>query len=696
MIMTTVEKEIEALRDAIRHHNHRYYVLDDPEISDAEYDRLFSRLLDLEHQHPELATPDSPTQKVGAGPIETFSEVRHRTPMLSLENTFSDQDIRDFDARIKRFLMDESPIEYTVEPKIDGLAVELVYEKGALKAASTRGDGFVGENVTPNIKTILAIPLTLTNKKEGSPLPDLLQVRGEVYIELEPFETLNRERVDKGLPPFANPRNAAAGSLRQLDPRVTAKRPLNMFCYGVGTMDGPPCETHYERMLQLQKWGLRINRPYIRICETPSEVTDYCHHLEEIRPRFPYEIDGAVIKVNRLELQARLGEKSRSPRWSMAYKFKASQETTTLIKIDVQVGRTGALTPVAHLEPVEVAGVLVRRATLHNQEEIEKKDIREGDRVIIQRAGDVIPEVVKSIPSMRTGREKKFVMPSSCPVCGSDVVRKGGEVVLRCPNPNCPAQVKGSFRHFVSKGAMNIDGLGEKILIQLIEKDLIREEADLYTLTLDDLLKLDKIKEKSAGNLLAAIEKSKKATLARFIYALGIRHVGEFVAATLAKQFGGIERLGHATEEDLLAIDGIGPQIAESIITFFDDPRNKNRLNRLMQADIELEAPSLPPASPVAGKTFVITGALSSLTRSEAKEIIAGQGGRVASSVGSGVDYLVVGASPGSKLAKAQDLGIPILNEDAFLALLNADKELGDSGIEGIGELASVKSAPAP
>ncbi|MCF8144461.1 MAG: NAD-dependent DNA ligase LigA [Deltaproteobacteria bacterium] len=670
--MTSVEKEIEALREKLRYHNHRYHVLDDPEISDAEYDRLFRRLVDLEQQRPELVTPDSPTQKVGAEPLETFSDVRHRTPMLSLENAFSDQEIREFDARVKRFLQDDSPIQYTVEPKIDGLAVELVYEKGALKVASTRGDGFVGENVTLNIKTILDIPLTLTKKKDGPPFPDLLEVRGEVYIELEPFATLNRERVAKGLLPFANPRNAAAGSLRQLDPKVTAKRPLHMFCYGVGTVDGIPGETQYERMLQLQEWGLRVNRPYTRICEDPPEVIDYCGHLEEIRFRFPYEIDGAVIKVNRLDLQARLGEKSRSPRWATAYKFKASQETTTLLKIDVQVGRTGALTPVAHLEPVEVAGVLVRRATLHNQEEIEKKDIREGDRVIVQRAGDVIPEVVKSIRSLRTGREKRFIMPSQCPACGADVVKKGGEVVLRCPNPNCPAQVKGSFRHFVSKGAMDIDGLGEKILIKLIEKGLIQEEADLYTLTLDDLLKLDKIKEKSAGNLLTAIAKSKKATLARFIYALGIRHVGEFIASILARHFGGIEPLIHATEQELLAIDGIGPQIAESVITYFDDPRNKERLDRLLKTGIELEAPSLPPVSAVAGKTFVITGTLSSLKRSEAKEIISSKGGRVASSVGSGIDYLVVGASPGSKLKAAQDMGIPTLDEDAFLALLNA------------------------
>jgi len=670
--MTDVGNEIQTLRETIRYHNHRYYVLDDPEISDAEYDRLFRHLVDLERQHPELATADSPTQRVGDVPVETFSEVRHRTPMLSLENAFSGQEIMDFDIRIKRFLGDESPVQYTVEPKIDGLAVEIIYEKGALKVASTRGDGVVGENVTPNIKTILAIPLTLTKRKDGPPLPDILEVRGEVYMELEPFVRLNRQRLGKGLPPFANPRNAAAGSLRQLDPMVTAKRPLNMFCYGVGAMESPPCETHYERMLQLQEWGLRVNRPYIQICENIPEVIDTCHHLEHMRSQFPYEIDGAVIKVNRLDLQTRLGQKSRSPRWSIAYKFKAIQETTTLIKIEVQVGRTGALTPVAHLEPVELGGVLVSRATLHNQEEIEKKDIREGDRVIVQRAGDVIPEVVKSILSMRTGKENKFTMPSQCPVCGSEVVKNRGEVVLRCPNPNCPAQVRGSFKHFVSKGAMNIDGLGEKTLIQLIEKGLIQEEADLYALTLIDLLKLDKIKEKSAFNLLAAIQKSKKTTLSRFIYALGIRHVGEFVADILAKRFESIEQLAHATEEELVAIDGIGPQIAESVITFFEDPRNNNRVDRLLKAGIELERPPLSQASTIAGRTFVITGTLSDLKRSEAKEMIAEKGGRVASAVGSGVDYLVVGDSPGSKLAKARDMGIPILNEAAFLALVKA------------------------
>jgi len=667
--------EIEKLREEIRHHNHRYYSLDDPEISDAEYDKVFRRLLALEQQHPELVTPESPTQKVGARPQKAFSEVKHSLPMLSLENSVSDQDLRDFDTRVKRFLGNDSPVEYTVEPKIDGLAVELIYENGALTVASTRGDGFTGENVTQNIKTILTIPLTLTQKKNALPPPDLLEVRGEVYMELEAFEELNHERAEKDLPSFANPRNAAAGSLRQLDPKITARRPLNMFCYGVGTVSELSCDTHHELMILLQQWGLRVNRPYIRICSTTTEVIDYCRHLEDIREQFFYEIDGAVIKVNSLDMQTRLGQKSRSPRWAMAYKFKPTQETTTITRIDIQVGRTGALTPVAHLKPVELSGVIVRRATLHNQEEIDKKDIREGDLVIVQRAGDVIPEVVKAIKSKRTGREKGFTMSSRCPVCGSDVVKREGEVVVRCPNSNCPAQVRGSFKHFVSKGAMNIDGLGDKIIAQLIEKGLIEEEVDLYRLSFDNLITLDKIKERSANNLLRAIENSKKTTLARFIYALGIRHVGEYVAVILADHFGYIERLGKATEEDLITIDGIGPQIAESIYAYFEDQHNRDHINWLIQTGIELEAPSLPPASPAAGKTFVITGSLSSMKRSEAKEVITRNGGRIASSVSGNTDYLIAGESPGSKLRKARNLGIAILNEDELLKLFGDDRE---------------------
>lgn len=671
--MEKIKEKIEGLRERIRYHNHCYYVLDDPEISDAEYDRLFQRLTELERHHPELVTPDSPTQRVGAEPQEAFSEVRHRLPMLSLGNGFRDQDIWDFDARLKRFLGDDSPMEYTVEPKIDGIALELVYEKARLTVGSTRGDGYVGEDITQNIKTILTVPLTLTQPKDGRPIPDLVEVRGEVYMEKEAFEGLNRTRLERNLPPFANPRNAAAGSLRQLDPRITAKRPLNMFCYGVGEISGSPFDTHRELMVSIQQWGLRVNRPYIRVCGTPGEVIDYCHYLEEIRSQFPYEIDGAVIKVNQLNLQARLGQKSRSPRWALAYKFRPTQETTKIIKIDVQVGRTGALTPVAHLEPVEIGGVIVRRATLHNQDEIEKKDVRELDTVLVQRAGDVIPEVVQVIRSKRTGAERKFVVPTQCPVCGAGVEKKEGEVVMRCPNPNCPAQVKQSLKHFVSKGAMDIDGLGDKLIEQLIERGLVREPADLYELRFDDLIKLDKIADKSAGNLIEAIENSKKTTLAKFVYALGIRHVGEHVAVILADHFEDLEHLEEATEEELLAIDGIGPQIAESIVSYFSDRSNREHSGRLLREGILFETVTHPGGGVVAGKTFVMTGSLSSLKRSEAKEQILRRGGRVSSSVSSSTDFLVVGESPGSKLQKAADMDVTILKEDEFLRLLGEE-----------------------
>ena len=663
-------KEIEALRKSLRHHNYRYHVLDDPEISDAEYDRLFNRLLSLEKQHPDLITPDSPTQRVGAKPQVTFSEVRHRQPMLSLENGFEDQAIHDFDARIKRYLGNDDTLDYTIEPKMDGLAVELVYEKGVLAVASTRGDGFVGENVTANIKTILTVPLTLYQPKDGPPFPDLLEVRGEVYMEKEAFEKLNRRRLEKNLPPFANPRNAAAGSLRQLDPKITARRPLNMFCYGVGELSGSAFETHYHLMGTLQQWGLRVNRPHLKLCRGVGEVITLCHHLEETRDQFPFEIDGAVIKVNQLAMQARLGQKTRTPRWAIAYKFKPTQETTKILKIRVQVGRTGALTPVAHLEPVEVGGVMVKRATLHNQDEINKKDIRELDTVIVQRAGDVIPEVVKVIASQRTGVEKKFVMPARCPVCGSEVIKKEGEAVLRCPNPVCPAQVRASLKHFVSKGAMNIDGLGDKLVSQLIERGLVRESADLYGLRLEDLLQLDKVAEKSANNLIRSIENSKKTTLARFIYALGIRHVGEHVAALLADHFGSIEKIESASEDVLLSIEAIGPQIAESIISFFADEANKQNIRQLMTAGIVFETVTPPADTPFARKTFVITGKLDAMKRSEAKDRILRKGGRLASSIGPGTDYLIAGASPGSKLDKAKALNIAVLNEAQFLKLL--------------------------
>ncbi len=671
--MEDIRKEIDTLKEKIEYHNQRYYVLDDPEISDADYDRLFQRLLELEKQHPELETPDSPTRKVGGRPKGGFLPVAHRSPMLSLENCFDPQQIFDFDKRVRKFLKNDAPVGYTVEPKIDGLAVELVYEKGALSVASTRGDGRTGENVTRNIKTILNVPLKLTARKKSLPIPDLLEVRGEVYMDVAAFETFNRNRAAQNETLFANPRNAAAGSLRQLDSRVTAKRPLDMFCYGVGNAQTLPFKTHWDIMMALQHWGLRVNRPHIRVCDTLDDVVTNCRHIEETRSEFPYEIDGAVIKVNRLDLQSRLGMKSRSPRWAMAYKFAPSQETTTVLGIHVQVGRTGAQTPVAHLEPVELGGVLVSRATLHNQEEIDRKDIRERDRVIVQRAGDVIPEVVKTVFSKRTGNETKFVMPDACPACGSKIEKKPGEVVARCPNVNCPAQIRGSIRHFVSKGGMNIDGLGDKLVFKLMDKGLVKDESDLYALTRTALLSLDNIKEKSAANLLGAIEGSKTPTLARFIYALGIRHVGEFTAALLADRFGDIKELASASQETLSAIDGIGPQIAESVFSYFADSQNRDLIERLLATGVKPSITRFKPTdSPAAGKTFVLTGSLSTIKRSTAKETITQKGGKVGSSVSRNTDYLVVGEAPGSKLQKAQNLGISVLDEKQFLELLGA------------------------
>ena len=669
-----IVKEIEELREKIRYHNYRYYILNEPEISDAEYDRLFRRLVELEQKYPELITPDSPTQRVGAEPQKEFRQVRHRQPMLSLDDCFSEEELREFDARTKRFLGGIDKLEYTVEPKIDGLAVELVYERGRLTVASTRGDGYVGEDVTPNIKTIMSVPLVLRQKKGGLPVPDLLEVRGEVYMEKEAFKRLNKEREKQGLPPFANPRNAAAGSVRQLDPKVTAKRPLDIFCYGVGEVsDLGPIKTQYELLLQLQEWGFRINRPYIRVCDSIDKVIEYCKYLEEIRDTLPYEIDGAVVKVNDLELQKKLGAKARSPRWAVAYKFAPVQATTKILDIEVQVGRTGVLTPVAILEPVEIGGVIVKRATLHNQDEIERKDIRIGDTVLVQRAGDVIPEVVMPIKSKRTGKERKFQMPDKCPVCGAKVVKKEGEVAVRCPNKNCPAQIRALLRHFASKSAMDIEGLGEKIIDLLVEKGLVKEIPDIYYLKLEDLLRLPGFQLRSAKNLLDAIERSKKTTLARFIYALGIRYVGEQTAQILADHFKSLDRLMNATLQELLSIKGIGEKTARSIKAFFEDERNIRNIERLLEAGITFEEVK-PKESPIAGKTFVFTGALKSMTRDKAKQLVLERGGRVASQVSRNVDYVVVGESPGSKLAKAKQLGIKTINEEEFLKMLEGSE----------------------
>jgi len=669
--MEDILKEIQELREQIEYHNERYYVLDDPEISDIEYDTMFKRLLYLESEYPEFIIPDSPTQKVGSKPLRAFEEIKHRKAMLSLENALNDKDIIDFDIRVKKFLKlnNDLHIEYTVEPKMDGLAVELVYDNGRLTIASTRGDGFTGENVTKNIKTILTVPLTFIITANSNPIPELLEARGEVYMEKQAFEKLNKRRINEGLSPFANPRNAAAGSLRQLNSRVTAKRPLNMFCYGVGEVSNLATNTYYETMLYLQEIGLRVNKPHIKICSDIEEAVEYCHKLEETRDSFPFEIDGAVIKVNSLELQNSLGLKTRSPRWAIAFKFKPVQGTSKILKIDVQIGRTGALTPVAHLEPVEIGGVIVKRATLHNQEEIDKKDIRVHDTVIIQRAGDVIPEVVKNVESKRIGIETVYSIPDNCPVCNSKVVKTDGEVVIRCPNRKCPAQLLAGLKHFVSKGAMNIEGLGDKIVTQLIDKGFVKQGADFYQLAINQLLRLDKIEEKSAGNILKAIEKSKKTTFSKFIFALGIRHVGEHVATILADKFNDISEIQNVNEDELLSIKEVGPQISESIIAYFSNENNISHIKRLLDSGIEFGNVGTVEESPVTGKTIVVTGSLSSMKRGEFREFIINNGGRLASSISRNTDYLVYGENPGSKLDNARELGIEIIDENNFFNL---------------------------
>jgi len=667
--------ELTALREKINYHNYRYYILDDPEVSDAEYDSLLKRLLQIENKYPELIVPESPSQRVGA-PIEGgFNPAKHSVPMLSLENGFSDKEVKEFEERIRRFLSYSNNISYIVEPKLDGLAVELSYENSILKTASTRGDGYIGEDITSNTKTIRSIPLGLLPPRDGRNLPEHIEVRGEIYMEKKAFQQLNKERLKQGEASFANPRNAAAGSVRQLDPHITATRPLMFFSYGTGKVSGWTFTSQIELLTTLNTWGLRVNTRHIKECKNINEAIAHCRYLEGIKHDLPYDIDGAVIKVNSLEVQKALGEKSRSPRWALAYKFAPTQATTKIYSIDVQVGRTGALTPVAHLQPVEVGGVKVSRATLHNQDEIKRKDIKEGDTVIIQRAGDVIPEVVKVIKAKRTGKEKPFHMPDRCPVCGSELVSPDNEVVLRCSNPGCPAQVTGEIKHFVSKDAMDIDGLGDKLVDQLVIRGLIKDAADIYHLTLENLITLDKMAEKLSNNILTSINNSKKATLSKFIYSLGIRHVGEHVATVLAEKFRRFDSLQKAREEDLLSIKEIGPEIADSILSYFSNEENISFLNRLFDAGITIEEMPLEKTSlkehPFSRKSFVLTGTLTTLTRAEAKKFISEKKGKVSTSISNKTDYLVLGKSPGSKLARAKDLGITILSEEEFLKTLH-------------------------
>jgi DNA ligase (NAD+) len=657
-------QKVDKLRKALHRHNYRYYVLDDPEISDAEYDRMMQELKRLEEDYPQLARPDSPTVRVGASPLEKFESIAHTIPMLSLDNAFTDEDIVEFDKRVRRNLDTRNEILYTAEPKMDGVAVELVYENGILVTASTRGDGLVGEGITNNVKTIQTVPLIM--QTEGlADMPPRLEVRGEVFIGIDAFKKLNQERIDQELPPFANPRNAAAGSLRQLDSKVTAARPLEIFCYGVGIVEDIEFESHGELLGSLTKWGFRIN-PLIRSGITVRSVLDYYRELSEKRHRLAYDIDGVVVKVDRIDQQQRLGTTSRSPRWAIAYKFKAIQEITTLQAIEVQVGRTGALTPVAHLKPVNIGGVTVSRATLHNEDEIQKKDVRIGDQVLVQRAGDVIPEIVKVITSKRDGSEKRFKMPGRCPVCDSPVVRMAGEAATRCINSSCSAQAKERIKHFASKAAFDIDGLGTKLIDQLVDKNLLSSFADIFRLDKDTLSQLERMGAKSAQNLITAIENSKSIAFARFLYALGIRHVGEHVAGLLAGHFGGLDMLMECPREELESIEGIGPIVAESIINFFDQERNRQIINQLFDSGVKLETAAQMTTDKLKGRVFVLTGALPNFTRSQAKALIEAAGGKVSGSVSGNTDYVVAGESPGSKLTKARELGVTVIDEEAF------------------------------
>ncbi|MBI2877801.1 MAG: NAD-dependent DNA ligase LigA [Candidatus Tectomicrobia bacterium] len=679
--LEAVQKELEKLREEIEYHNYLYHTRDAPEISDEEFDALMRRLIELESEYPELITPDSPSQRVGARPLEEFQTVTHSTPMLSLDNAFAEEDLWEFDARIKKFLgmKPEERVAYVAEPKIDGVAVELIYEEGRFVRGATRGNGVQGEEITQNLRTIRSIPISL-RRKDG--IPQRLAVRGEVYLGLKVFQRLNEARQGRGEPLFANPRNAAAGSLRQLDPRITASRPLDIFCYGLGEVVGGSFSRHGEALQRLKEWGLKVN-PHIEECADIEQALAYCKRLGQIREEMENEIHGEVIKVDSLRLQEELGTKARSPRWAIAYKFEPKNEVTRVLEIRVQVGRTGALTPVAILEPVRIGGVVVSRATLHNQDEIEKKDVRIGDRVVVQRAGDVIPEITRVLTAQREGTERKFEMPGHCPVCGAEVVRENGEVVPRCIGLSCPAKLKETIRHFASKRAMEIDGLGVKLIHQLVEKGIVRQVADLYHLTLEDLVPLERMGKKSAQNLLHAIERSKRPTLARFLYALGIRHVGEHIAELLAEHFGTpgsgpgqvLEVLMAATDEELWEIRGVGPEVAQSVVRFFAQESNRQGVARLREAGIAFSPGPREAARDgrLAGKCFLFTGAMSSMTRGEAQRKVEALGGRVATGISRKVDYLVVGQEAGSKLEQARKLGIALLSEEEFMALLRPE-----------------------
>jgi len=653
------EKRIRELTDLINEHNYYYYVLDSPRITDLEFDNLMKELMELEQAFPDLIPPDSPTRRVGGMPAAGFAAVAHLAPMLSLSNAFNDQDLRDFDRRVRGGLPGQ-PVEYVVELKIDGLAVSLLYENGVMVRGATRGDGEMGEDITRNLKTVNSIPLRLRR-----PVP-LLEVRGEAFMPKKEFLRLNEEREEAGEPTLANPRNAAAGSLRQLDPRITASRALDAFLYGIGRIEGMTVASHMEGLDILKELGLKVN-PHIKLLPSIDEVIDYCREWTEKRHDLPYEIDGMVVKVNSLAQQAALGATSKSPRWAIAYKFPAEEAETVVRDIFVRVGRTGVLTPTASLKPVKVAGSTVSSATLHNEDIIRDKDIRIGDHVIIHKAGDVIPEIVRVLPEKRTGAERIFSMPEQCPVCETRVERVEGEVAVRCPNDRCPGREREGLIHFVSRDAMDIEGLGPSVVTALIEAGLVNDAADLYYLKFEDLVKLERMGKKSSENLLNAIEKSKSNSLAQLIFALGIRLVGERAGKILADHFGSMERLKAASVEELTAIPEIGPKMADSIVAYFRDPVNLRLLDRLEAAGVNMvQERAEEGRRPLQGKQFVLTGALSKYTRKEAQELIEKLGGKVSSGVSKNTDYVLAGEDPGSKYDKARALGVPIITEEEF------------------------------
>lgn len=675
-----IKDEIARLVSELSDHSYRYYVLDSPVISDAEYDKAYRRLRDLEEQSGYIL-PDSPTQRVGAPALDKFEKVRHAEPMLSLDNAFSEDELREFDKRNRKLLGTGEEIEYTVEPKYDGLAMELTYKKGALLKASTRGDGYEGEDVTRNIKTIRAVPLKIEGGIEGAgDVPEEIDIRGEVYMHIADFEQLNRRRERDGEPAFANPRNAAAGSVRQLDPSITASRKLLLACYGVGAVRGLSLKSHSDLIAWLR--AARFPTPArFAVVRGIDKVIEEVALIEKERDAYPFEADGAVIKVNDFGLQQRLGTKTREPRWATAYKFKAHQATTIIRDIQGSVGRTGVITPFAIFEPVRIGGVTVSRSTLHNWDEIGRKDIKIGDTVLVERAGDVIPHVLMVVKEKRTGRERSFPIPETCPACGSKVVREEGEVAVRCVSLHCPAQVTEKIGHFASRGGMDIEGLGEKNVELLYERGLIRHFEDIYKLTKNDLLKLPRFAEKSAQNLIGAIEKSKSTTLSRFLYALGIIHVGEFAAKLLAKNFENLKKLYNVKPQDILAIKQMGEKIAESIVTFFNDKKNLALLDGMVKEHkLKIENPDYKAEAtapgPLEGLTFVVTGTMPK-PRKEIENLIEANGGHASSAVSASTDYLVVGDEPGSKLAKAEKLGVKTISYDELLKMVEGKGRQG-------------------